>query len=104
MFGVSRTKIGIKERKHIMSLQNIIRAWKDGEYRASLSAEERALLPEHPAGFIELADIDLDLAAGGDNFTINRIHAHPSSCGGSKGKIDQVSFVRDGRHHHWTSL
>ena len=29
---------------------DIVRAWKDEEYRASLSEEERGLLPEHPAG------------------------------------------------------
>jgi mersacidin/lichenicidin family type 2 lantibiotic len=81
-----------------MSLQNIIRAWKDAEYRASLSADERALLPEHPAGLIELADTDLDLAAGGDN----RIYADPGSCGRSLGM--PPLFARDGRHHHWTSL
>ena len=47
-----------------MSRQHIIRAWKDAEYRASLSEAERALLPEHPAGLIELPEEDLDAAAG----------------------------------------
>ncbi len=45
---------------------DIIRAWKDEEYRRSLSEEQRALLPEHPAGFIELADAELEPAAGGE--------------------------------------
>jgi mersacidin/lichenicidin family type 2 lantibiotic len=44
---------------------DIIRAWKDEEYRNSLSAAERAMLPENPAGMIELTDEDLDGAAGG---------------------------------------
>ena len=48
-----------------MSKGDIVRAWKDAEYRASLSAEEQALLPEHPAGAIELADEELARAAGG---------------------------------------
>ena len=48
-----------------MSTLEIIRAWKDEEYRLSLSAEQRALLPAHPAGLIELADAELDAAAGG---------------------------------------
>jgi mersacidin/lichenicidin family type 2 lantibiotic len=48
-----------------MSHVSIIRAWKDEEYRLSLSEAERALLPEHPAGLIELADAELDHAAGG---------------------------------------
>jgi mersacidin/lichenicidin family type 2 lantibiotic len=48
-----------------MSYLDIIRAWKDEEYRLSLSAAERALLPENPVGLIELADEDLNIAAGG---------------------------------------
>ena len=48
-----------------MSTLDIIRAWKDEEYRLSLSAQQRALLPEHPAGLIELADAELDTVAGG---------------------------------------
>ncbi len=48
-----------------MSTLDIIRAWKDEEYRASLSEEQRALLPAHPAGLIELADAEL--VAGGAN-------------------------------------
>ena len=39
-----------------MSIDKIIRAWKDEEYRHGLSEEERALIPMHPAGLIELTD------------------------------------------------
>lgn len=46
-----------------MSALDIVRAWKDAEYRQSLSAEEQALLPEHPAGAIELTDEELLQAA-----------------------------------------
>jgi mersacidin/lichenicidin family type 2 lantibiotic len=45
--------------------ESIIRAWKDPEYRQSLSQEEQALLPENPAGAIELTDEELDMVAGG---------------------------------------
>lgn len=48
-----------------MSHENIIRAWKDENFRNSLSDKERALLPEHPAGLVELADSQLENAAGG---------------------------------------
>jgi mersacidin/lichenicidin family type 2 lantibiotic len=48
-----------------MSRFNIVRAWKDAEYRRSLSEAERALLPDNPAGFIDLTDDDLDSIAGG---------------------------------------
>ena len=48
-----------------MSSVDIVRAWKDAAYRHSLSAEDQALLPEHPAGSIELTDEELSLVAGG---------------------------------------
>jgi mersacidin/lichenicidin family type 2 lantibiotic len=48
-----------------MLLDTIIRAWKDPEYRQTLNEEEQALLPENPAGAIELTDEELDMAAGG---------------------------------------
>jgi mersacidin/lichenicidin family type 2 lantibiotic len=53
-----------------MSSVDIVRAWKDAEYRQSLSEVERAQLPDHPAGLIELTDADLDgVAAGVAPFT-----------------------------------
>ena len=44
---------------------DIIRAWKDEDYRNSLSQEELASLPENPAGMIEISDGDLGKASGG---------------------------------------
>ena len=49
-----------------MSHIDIIRAWKDEEYRLSLSDAERATLPDHPAGLIELSDADLNAAGVAD--------------------------------------
>jgi mersacidin/lichenicidin family type 2 lantibiotic len=67
-----------------MSQENIIRAWKDAEFRNSLSQEERALLPEHPVGIVELVDADLKDVVGG---AIPRTHCecrdstcHAGSC------------------------
>ena len=48
-----------------MSPFDIVRAWKDAEYRRTLSPEQRAQIPAHPAGLIELADADLDQVSGG---------------------------------------
>lgn len=48
-----------------MSTDKIIRAWKDEEYRSSLSETELAALPTSPAGTIELSDCEMDQAAGG---------------------------------------
>ena len=41
-----------------MSALNIIRAWKDPDYRRGLTAEQRAQLPAHPSGAIEFRDVD----------------------------------------------
>jgi len=48
-----------------MSRNQIIRAWKDPQYRRVLSAAEREQLPAHPAGAIELSTEDLSVIAGG---------------------------------------
>lgn len=48
-----------------MKKEKILRAWRDPEFRESLTAEERALLPEHPASAIELRDEQLTVAVGG---------------------------------------
>lgn len=48
-----------------MSNIDIVRAWKDEQYRMSLTAEERAQLPQNPAGMVELTDSDLEGVAGG---------------------------------------
>jgi mersacidin/lichenicidin family type 2 lantibiotic len=48
----------------IFSTAEIVRAWKDAEYRATLSEEERASLPEHPAGWVELSDAQMETVMG----------------------------------------
>ena len=48
-----------------MSQIDVIRMWKDAEYRQSLSAAELARVPAHPAGLIELTEDELATAAGG---------------------------------------
>lgn len=35
---------------------NIARAWKDAEYRKTLSAADLALLPENPVGAVEISE------------------------------------------------
>jgi len=39
-----------------MNKNDVIRAWKDPFYRASLSEEAQAALPQHPAGVADLTD------------------------------------------------
>ena len=62
-----------------MSRVNVIRAWKDEEYRLSLTEAERAALPENPAGLIELTETELGQAAGGYWFNLSCIDACPSA-------------------------
>jgi mersacidin/lichenicidin family type 2 lantibiotic len=59
---------------------DVIRAWKDEQYRLSLSEAERALLPEHPAGVIELTDGALDDAVGG-TYVGSNYCTHLATCG-----------------------
>jgi mersacidin/lichenicidin family type 2 lantibiotic len=47
-----------------MNKADIIRAWKDPLYRARLTAEERALLPDHPSALVELDDEQLRSTSG----------------------------------------
>ena len=48
-----------------MSNIDMIRAWKDEDYRNSLSAEQRSQLPENPAGMMEMPDEVTQTLAGG---------------------------------------
>jgi mersacidin/lichenicidin family type 2 lantibiotic len=43
---------------------DIVRAWKDLEYRQTLNDDELALLPENPVGEIELSDAELAMVQG----------------------------------------
>jgi mersacidin/lichenicidin family type 2 lantibiotic len=53
---------------------DIVRAWKDAAYRDSLSEQELAQLPEHPAGQIELSDDELSTVIGaGGGFTLCQV-------------------------------
>jgi len=48
-----------------MSHSEVNRALKDPEYRQGLSQDERAKLPLHPAGLVELQDAELEAVSGG---------------------------------------
>ena len=48
-----------------MSKLDVIRAWKDVEYRSSLPGSELGALPANPAGMIDLSEVELSAVAGG---------------------------------------
>jgi len=48
-----------------MSNIDVIKAWKSERYRMSLSDAERARVPAHPAGLVDLTDEDLGEVGGG---------------------------------------
>lgn len=48
-----------------MSNTDIVRAWKDEDYRQGLSEEQRSQLPDNPAGIIELTNNEMEGIAGG---------------------------------------
>lgn len=58
---------------------DIVRAWTDEEYRLGLSEEQRALLPENPAGLMELSDDDLQNIVGG-SLCHNTVVCHNTVC------------------------
>ena len=43
-----------------MPTMEIVRAWKDEEYRDTLTEEQRAQLPAHPSGVIEFGEPQLE--------------------------------------------
>jgi mersacidin/lichenicidin family type 2 lantibiotic len=59
---------------------DIIRAWKDEDYLDSLSEEQRALLPENPAGMVELLDEDMGAVVGGLMADTNLVAACSCCC------------------------
>ncbi len=49
---------------------DVVRAWKDEEYRNSLTPDQLAHLPPNPAGDTELSEEELDMVAGGTYYYI----------------------------------
>jgi mersacidin/lichenicidin family type 2 lantibiotic len=47
-----------------MNAIDVVRAWKDEDYRANLTAEQQAALPANPAGLVELTDEMLQAVSG----------------------------------------
>lgn len=48
-----------------MKKKEVIRAWLDEEYRSSLADDQKAAMPSHPAGYMDVDDEILSKIAGG---------------------------------------
>jgi mersacidin/lichenicidin family type 2 lantibiotic len=59
---------------------DIVRAWKDEAYRASLSPEEQALLPKNPAGALELSDAELETVHGASHSGNKAYNTFATTC------------------------
>jgi mersacidin/lichenicidin family type 2 lantibiotic len=70
-----------------MSKLDVILAWRDAEYRVDLGESQQAILPDNPAGALDLSDLDLASVAGG---TWTQIWA---GCGGTDDFIICQSIV-----------
>jgi mersacidin/lichenicidin family type 2 lantibiotic len=56
-------------KKQTLNVQDIIRAWKDKNFRDSLNEEQRAQLPANPAGLVEIDDEQLVQVSGGARYS-----------------------------------
>lgn len=77
-----------------MNTELIIRAWKDPEFRASLTPEERSALPECPAGpaFTELGESELEDAVGGN--VLYRVDVSECICSNFTGPTTRWTTTR----------
>lgn len=59
-----------------MKQSDVIRAWRDADFRSSLDADVRASLPASPAGLVNVDDDALRSVTGGCGYT------QCNTCGG----------------------
>lgn len=57
--------VNIKMAEININNLDIVRAWKDEDYRNSLTEEQRSHLPNNPAGLIDLSDEEMRNVSGG---------------------------------------
>lgn len=62
-----------------------VKAWKDPDYRATLSAADRAEIPSNPAGITPMSRTQLSEVAGGTTWWCFGITVSIAACTGTKG-------------------
>jgi mersacidin/lichenicidin family type 2 lantibiotic len=71
-----------------MSIEKIVRAWEDPDFRSSLSEGELSRLPENPAGGIELTDAELSQVVGADQSGAS-VGCNTKTCVSTRGNSQQ---------------
>ena len=61
--------------------KKIVEAWRNEEYYLSLSAEERAGIPEHPSGLVDIEDDVLKTITGGCGYATTKFGCSGESSG-----------------------
>lgn len=84
-----------------MSIEQIIKMWKDPASRESLSGEQMADMPANPAGFVakELDESELAVTAGGHYCGCGYICSYSAECGCRSGET-YCSWSRCYSHTH----
>ncbi|MDN0200005.1 mersacidin/lichenicidin family type 2 lantibiotic [Streptomyces sp. S.PNR 29] len=62
-----------------------VKAWKDPDYRATLSVADRAAFPSNPAGIVPMSRTQLSGVAGGTTWWCFGITVSIAACAGTKG-------------------
>jgi mersacidin/lichenicidin family type 2 lantibiotic len=75
-----------------MTNNEIVRSWKDDDYRLGLHSGELAFMPGNPAGLIELGDNELLEVDGGVTPTVVILTAYISAAATVGSAIGVVSY------------
>ena len=75
-----------------LSKEDIIRAWRDRDFYLQLGEAQRASLPAHPSGLVELSDTELESVYGGYAEGTHYSHCDPTAdwCDDCKGTVDTI--------------
>jgi mersacidin/lichenicidin family type 2 lantibiotic len=74
-----------------MSKIDVIRAWKDEDYRSRLTPDQIAQLPTNPVGLIDLSDSELEVVVGASTEHIQTL----GCCGGLTSDPGFCSWICD---------
>ena len=69
-----------------MSSKRTVQAWKNDAFRNSLSAAEKSMIPENPAGFIELSCDELVAVNGSSGQSVTSLPC----------VLDDLKYTKDG--------